>query len=940
MRLFESTPVVAELSARCTPGDAEVDSLTQQVTLAWYLRQSDPGRAMAAVDAVRQQLAQDTVPHSILAARLDLVEAEAYCLAADYAQARQVLERVLNPPPLSHDAVILADACFLNAIIYAAVGDLPQRDAAMERAVDHARSAQDSERVDFFEGYQARYAALRNVRESEAHWGTRFEMTLDHVHPAVATSLRTYFAARAYHSGQFVQALDALDAAFESALQTGQMLTAVIASVNLSNTYLVLNDHEASLAWSHRGLVLARNASWPAALGPCLSQLGEVLRSAGRLDEAQVALEEAMQVYEPLRQSRNFTPVLSAMGDLALDRGDYPKALALFRRQRERVIELGQPDLVAETAIGVANVLYRMGEWDAAQVEGHLALDLACQQGATATQVSAHRVLAKIHAARGESALVLDCLQAVQETAAQISGYSLSGELLFEMADQYAQCGRTGEAYQIALQAHKAREKVLTLDASNRAAAIQARLETQRARTEAEYRQRHAESEASRATLLRQTSDTLELLGTIGQEITSQLDQDHVFKAIERHVHGLLDATAFAIYLMDADGQGLTSAYDIENGVRLPGDRVRLDDPIASSARCVRERQELLIAEDDSVLKANQIPGTLFTRSALFAPLIVGDRVLGVMTIQSPKPSAYAQKERLVFRTLCAYTAIALDNTVAYGYLRDAKEQLIAQEKLAALGALVAGVAHELNTPIGNSLLTVSALQQKTVALQRDMEGGTLRRSTLSEYAESALEGVDIISRGLQSAADLVQSFKQVAVDRATEQRRPFDLLQTTLDIVATLQRSISKAGHRLDIDIPAALVIDGYPGPYGQVITNLINNALLHAFDGQRGGAMHLSARAVPDAGIEIVFSDNGVGIAPQHLPRIFEPFFSTKMGQGGSGLGMSISYNIVTAMFGGELRVESATGAGARFVLALPLVAPQSNSDDAQLHRFRAAP
>jgi C4-dicarboxylate-specific signal transduction histidine kinase len=142
------------------------------------------------------------------------------------------------------------------------------------------------------------------------------------------------------------------------------------------------------------------------------------------------------------------------------------------------------------------------------------------------------------------------------------------------------------------------------------------------------------------------------------------------------------------------------------------------------------------------------------------------------MTIQSTRAHAYAENERLIFRTLCAYTAIALDNAVAYTHLRDAKDQLVVQEKLAALGALVAGVAHELNTPIGNSLLTASTLQENTRALEAAAAGGTMRRSALSEYIASTHEGLALVIRGLRSAGELVQSFKQVAVDRATEQRR------------------------------------------------------------------------------------------------------------------------------------------------------------------------
>ena len=940
MRLFELNDEVAKLAASIALPCPPLEALQRQVTLAWYVRQSDQAYALALAQLARSQLA-DANPvlplHRQLSARLNLIEAERQWLASDFVQATESAHSALAAFAALHDASGIADAQAIVAAVHSSTGDLPRRDAALAEAVAQARQGQDQERVDFQEANQARYAALRDVRQCDAVWGQRFPPNLSRYHPTVSTAIYTYLGTRDYNAGQFGRALDRFDQAFQSACDTGQVLTAVIIAVNAGNTYMTLNDHDATLAWLQRGLELARPTGWAAALGPCLRQMGETLRVMGRLDEAQLVLAEAMEVYAPLRNSRNFAAILGALGDLAFDRGDFATALDFFRQLLERATRLAQTDLSISGQIGIANAQLKLGNAAEAELEGLIALKQAEEQGATASQMSALRLLARIHATRGDSSLALERLEQAMATAQHIAGYTVPGELLFELAAQYASCGRMTEAYETAVRANAARESVLNLEASNRATAIQTRMETERVRAETEHHRRQAESETKRAALLQQTSDTLELLGTIGQEITSQLDQVHVFEAIEKHVHGLLDAASFAIYLMDVDGQGMTSVYDIENGVYMPGDHVDLRSENSFSARCVRERRELLIKESDSELEASLIPGTMLTRSALFAPLTIGDRVLGVMTIQSPRADAYAENERLIFRTLCAYTAIALDNAVAYTHLRDAKDQLVAQEKLAALGALVAGVAHELNTPIGNSLLTISALQQKTMALEHAIASDSLRRSTLADYIASAHEGTDIITRGLETAAALVQSFKQVAVDRATEQRRPYALLRTTHDIVATLHRSISKAGHRLEIDIPDSITLDGYPGPYGQVITNFINNGLLHAFEGQHGGTMRLSARWIKPHHVEIAFSDDGVGIAQDNLKRIFEPFFTTKMGQGGSGLGMSISYNIITSLFGGEIDVESVPGQGTCFTIRMPMEAPQQPDHQApQYHQF----
>jgi signal transduction histidine kinase len=626
--------------------------------------------------------------------------------------------------------------------------------------------------------------------------------------------------------------------------------------------------------------------------------------------------------------------VLMALGELSLARADYPRALDHFRQADAQAQHLSQIDTSLEAQIGIANALLKLGQIVESEKSANAALTVARSQGAIAHEVNALRLLARIDSACGNHASATAHFEAALETARRIDGYLIPSELKFALAEEYARAERHADAYRMAILASAARERVLNREASNRATALQVRMETERSRAESERHQRLAEAEAKRAELLQQSSDTLALLGAIGQEITSQLDKEHVFSTIEHHVHGLLDASSFAIYLMDADGLGMTSVYDIEEGVRLPGDHVRIDDPLAYSALCVRERRELLLDFTNPLLPANYVPGSLETVSGLFAPLTIADRILGVMTIQSTKPHVYADNERLIFRTLCAYAAIALDNAVAYSHLRDAKDQLVVQEKLAALGSLVAGVAHELNTPIGNSLLTASTLQQNTTALEAAAASGTMRRSTLRDYIASTQEGLTLVIRGLQSAGDLVQSFKQVAVDRATEQRRTFELLRTSQEVIATLQRTVHNAGHRLLVDVPADITLDGYPGPYGQVLTNLINNALLHAFGSRTGGTMELRAHMLRNGQVEVRFSDDGVGIAAENLTRIFDPFFTTKMGQGGSGLGMSISYNIVTSLFGGEFEVDSSPGKGSSFVMRLPLEAPQHAAADPLIH------
>lgn len=267
--------------------------------------------------------------------------------------------------------------------------------------------------------------------------------------------------------------------------------------------------------------------------------------------------------------------------------------------------------------------------------------------------------------------------------------------------------------------------------------------------------------------------------------------------------------------------------------------------------------------------------------------------------------------------------------------LNQAHEELVNSEKLAALGALVAGISHELNTPIGNSLMVASTLNDQTAALTdayRDQQG--IKRSTLESYLGDVGRASDILVRNLHRAADLVNSFKQVAIDQTSSQRRTFSLAEVVGEILLTLWPVIRKSPFNIEQSIPGDLNFDSYPGPLGQVLTNLINNALLHGFEGRSEGTIVIAASENADGLIELTVSDDGVGIPASNLNRIFDPFFTTKLGAGGSGLGLNITHNVVTGILGGRVRVQSAVGVGTTFTLILPKTAPHKASDDAPLH------
>lgn len=271
-----------------------------------------------------------------------------------------------------------------------------------------------------------------------------------------------------------------------------------------------------------------------------------------------------------------------------------------------------------------------------------------------------------------------------------------------------------------------------------------------------------------------------------------------------------------------------------------------------------------------------------------------------------------------------------LELSLTLANLQTAKDQLVQSEKLAALGALVAGVAHELNTPIGNGLTVASSLQYRVEQLATLMETG-MKRSDLQGFLDDTRMATDILTRNLSRAGTLVSSFKQVAVDQTSSQRRPFALSVLVAEILLTLHPAIRTAGCSVTVAVDEALQMDSYPGPLGQVLTNLINNAIVHGFPQRPGGTITITARAQPEDQLLLQVQDDGCGIQKADLVHVFEPFFTTRMGQGGSGLGLHIVHNLVTGVLGGYIEAQSIPGQGATFTLTLPRSAPQRSNPQA---------
>ncbi|PXX46454.1 ATP-binding protein [Undibacterium pigrum] len=926
------------------PGLQGMELLEMQLCLAWHLRQRDTSRALELADAA-DQLLNTLFPDypvtdpgneqlKLKQARLLLVRAEAAWLYGEFDKSEQLSKSALQLAADSEaqDAARnLADAHYLLACIGLQKGEIPVVETEIGLAMQFARQAGDGTREIAAESLLANQQVLRNLPLAQERWGAIRNPHNQTTDPVLRSYINEFLIYTYSLTSDFGQSATRGIQVFEFAKNYGQKRRMISVASNIGDAFNSLSDHQSALQWIQEGLDLARAAGWPNSTASGLIQMSETLRRLGRLEAAKEMLEKALPILANVVGSRSHLLALRYFGDLSLDMGDYAMAQRSFHELISWADKKNHLDFRIGSRRGYANALSMQGQAKAALDAALDALALARQSTDSYRHIEVLRVLAALYmrhslpdpAEMQALSAPLHYLRQALDIAGTISNFNVPAELYEEVADAYAAAKDFHQAFEFARLALAAREKNHNREAANRLNAMQLSQQTERMKAESEHLRQLAAAEAQRAEVLQQTSVVLEKLGTIGQEITASLDAPAVFEALNRHVHDLLHVTAFVIYLMDDDQQSMTSAYGVENGIPIEPDTVYMASAVSNSVRCVRERREIAIelASEDELLPT-LIPGTEMVQSMLFAPLIIGDRILGAMTIQSSRQHVYGDREKMIFRSLCAYGAIALGNADAYLRLQKTQEHLLAQEKLAALGSLVAGVAHELNTPIGNCLLVASTLQDGSRYLSSKLAGQTLRRSDLSNFCDEVKTSSEILMRGLSSAATLVSSFKQVAVDRTSEHRRSFDLRQVLHDIIATLNIRITQTGHSIEVNVPYNIHMDSYPGSLGQVISNLVENAILHAFDKRQAGHMSINVTLVEGQRVLIAFSDDGAGIPEENQKRIFDPFFTTKLGQGGSGLGLNICYNITTSILHGQLSVKSSLGAGTSFYLDLPLV------------------
>lgn len=338
-----------------------------------------------------------------------------------------------------------------------------------------------------------------------------------------------------------------------------------------------------------------------------------------------------------------------------------------------------------------------------------------------------------------------------------------------------------------------------------------------------------------------------------------------------------------------------------------------------NSTKEIKHTELKLIRLDNQIIDIESISLSV-NFSGVIAQLVV---CKDVTELKKAKDEIIELNKQLEQKVIERTKELTLSNKVLHDTLEIVKQtqlQLIESEKLSALGNLVAGVAHEINTPLGIGVTAASYLEQQTKEFGDVFVSGELTKSSLIKYVQTSTDVSNIILTNLRRAVDMVKSFKQIAVDQSSEQKRVFKMKKYINEILLSLDPKIKITEHIINIHCDEDVEINSYPSAFYQIITNLVMNSFMHGFDKLKKGEINIKIYK-DDFVLYIDYTDNGKGIKPENLPKIYEPFFTTKRGRGGSGLGLNIIYNIVTQKLKGKIKCESKVNKGTIFIIQIPL-------------------
>ncbi len=952
MEFFALNEQVAQIEAQLASSN-EAQAPLLMLALAWQLRQRDTHRALKLAAKVQAKLAATPelaqlppleLQRSQL--RLLLIKAEILFLKAEYVSSQSLAQRALQGFIKINDGLGGFDAHWLLAWLAHEQGDWVARRRALEAA---AVMSADPVRTIVAETTATSFAMTLNPARVKQQWGAQLVVGGGDVHPAAACSMQALLGQVALDTNDKVQAIMHFSACHALALASGQMMRAMTAALKIGDLLSSFSVLHNALEWVQHGLTLARHGGWSSSIKNALVANSAILALLAREHEARDLLRRAIAMPTPAHPlgQRAAVKMLGQLGGLELACQDYAAALEIFQRQEHSARDLDLADLQTAAQTGQARALSHMGHSELALAMAQAALLNAKPAGQIelfqfmAQMVTRHPQLPLPAGSISAASVPLHYLHQALALTGKVG--EVSDDLLAALAQEYAQIGDYLSAYRFADQANRAREQRYGREAANRALAVQASQQSERVEAQ-DMHARQLAAEARRAESLQETSAILQHLGAIGQEITAHLEAGLVFNVLQAHVRHLLDVSFLAIFLMDEDdgddNEAMSLAFGRDDDEAMPPLRLPMSDLDSPSVQCVRLRRQILVNHDPELNSRNWVPGKMPTLSRMSAPLCLEERVLGMITIQSRKQYAYGEREQLIFRTLCAYTAIALSNAQTHGelakahhQLQETQQQLVQQEKMAGLGELTAGVAHEINNPTHfvhllaqTQQVDIDEFQQFVAQLVEADAAAEVMEAFDARFAKLS-NNVSVMLNGTVRIKHIVNDLRTFTRLDAAEKKamQVADCIHSALHLVRASW--LEKVEFITEFeDVPD---IQCWPALLNQVLINLLLNACqaieekqkASAADKPESGKLWLRlARCGETRRVCIAIEDNGIGIPLAHYARIMEPFFTTKDVGVGMGLGLSTAFGIVKN-HGGELKFSSRAGQGSCFMVYLPM-------------------
>lgn len=667
MDLYAGNEVLAPLE-EALRGVDEPRVLEPLTALCWHLRQRDTRRAteLAARGQALMDRAGAANGHR---ARLALARAECALLMGRIDEAQSHAQQAGGLFAATGDTAGIGDTALVRARIAEACGDRPEELARLAESLEAYRRSHDADRI-----AHGRCALLvaQGLGDPDRIAGELAQIRDESPtrSPAVGTHLRFIEGVAAFQRGDLLEAVAALSAVAAEAYTWGMCDQGFRAEAGLVSAQSNLGDREASCAMAETVLERARRLGWPRAIGHALANFARQLADSGELQRAVELLLEARAVLADQPRSRGFAIASYYLGDACLGLGRHEEALHHLELAEGLMRDLGaQPEVACLLAIE-AQALSRLGRPVEALERARRGLELARRIRARLWEAEALRSLAEIHSNHrvgddaADRAAALDYLAQALAVVDEVGGHHEKSQLYTEISRAHERAGDPQRALEAERRARAEEVKESNRRAANRLLLARERHETER--------------QSERARALEAALTTLEQLRQVGQDITSHLEPDGMLRAIEQHVSRLADASFVGVFVFDAPG-GRLRRHAIERGRQLPVRDVPLADFESYAARAARERREIHVEADEGG-QPPRIPGTAVTRTLWFGPLLRGDELLGVLTVQTDKVHAYGEREKLILRTVAGYAAVAFANARAHGELEEKHRKLVEAE--------------------------------------------------------------------------------------------------------------------------------------------------------------------------------------------------------------------------------------------------------------------